>query len=452
VRRLVEAIVQAVLGLHGVAAYLLLGTMVFAETAAFLGLVSPGEVAMLLGGVLAQRGRVSLQVMIAVAAGAAVLGDSAGYWLGRRWGSLLFDRPTLRRRFASQIDRTRGYFRKEGRRAVLVGRWLSVVRSLIPAVAGEAGMPYGRFLAYSLPGAAIWAASFVLLGYAAGASWRLVERLVGPASLIVLLLVAVAVSIRWSARRIADRPDRVLDILERLSRTRMVRWGLERYGAELRWLARRFDPSIAPGLGLTSLLALLGLAAWAAGEIIDGLFSRQHLALIDTPVLRWFAEHRTDPISAVANAISGATGAPWGLAALAAGLVMLALVYGRAGAARSTLGVAGAVGVSFLLGRFLHASVSGISFPSTRLAAIAALTVHVAVLAGPRHGWRVSVRLAAVGAFLASIVALALLVLTQSTLSGLAAGAALGIAWAALLEAQARLPAWRADSQKAPAT
>jgi membrane protein DedA with SNARE-associated domain len=451
VRRLVEAIVQAVLGLHGIPAYLLLGAMVFAETAAFLGLVSPGEVAMLLGGVLAQRGRVSLQVMIAVAAGAAALGDSAGYWLGRRWGGLLFDRPTLRRRFASQIDRTRRYFRKEGRRAVLVGRWLSVVRSLIPAVAGEAGMPYGRFLAYSLPGAAIWAASFVLLGYAAGASWRLVERLLGPASLILLLLVAVAVSIRWTARRIADRPEWVLGLFERLSRTRIVRWGLERYGAELRWLARRFDPSIVPGLGLTSLLALLTLAAWVAGEIIDGLIKRDHLAVIDPPVLRWFAEHRTDPISSVASAISEATGAPWGLAALAVGLVLLSLVYGRAGTARTTLGVAGAVGVSFLLGRLLHASVSGISFPSTRLAAIAALTVHAAVLAGPRHGWRVSIRLAAVGALLASIVALALLVVARSTLSGVAAGAALGIAWAALLEAQARLPVWRTDSERAPA-
>lgn len=450
-RRLLEEIVQAALGLHGVAAYLLLGAMVFAETAAFLGLVSPGEVAMLLGGVLAQRGRVSLSTMLVVAAGAAALGDSAGYWLGRRWGSLLFDRPTLRRRFASQIDRTRRYFRRQGRQAVLFGRWLSVVRSLIPAVAGEAGMPYGRFLAYSLPGAAIWSASFVLLGYAAGASWRLVERLVGPASLIVLLLVAVAVAIRWAARRIADRPEWVLGLLERFSRTRIVRWGLERYGAELRWLARRFDPGLAHGLGLTSLLALLALAAWLAGEIIDGLFSREHLAVIDPPVLRWFAEHRTDRISSVADAIVEATGTPWGLAALAVGLLILSLVYGRAGAARATLGVAGALGVSFLLGRLLHASVSGISFPATRLAAIAALTVHAAVLAGPRHGWRASVRLAAVGAFLAFIVALALLVVVGSTLSGVAAGAALGIAWAALLEAQTRLPAWRTDSEEAPA-
>jgi membrane protein DedA with SNARE-associated domain len=173
-------LVDAILGLSGPLAYLVVGGLAFGEAAAFVGLFLPGEVAVLLGGVLASEGQVSLPAMLAVACLAAVAGDSVGYEIGRRYGERIL-RTRLLRRHSAAVERARAYVQAKGGRAVFLGRWTGVLRALVPGLAGISGMPYRRFIVANIAGGVAWASTFVLLGYAAGASFRSVERYAGRA-------------------------------------------------------------------------------------------------------------------------------------------------------------------------------------------------------------------------------------------------------------------------------
>jgi membrane protein DedA with SNARE-associated domain len=189
------------LGHWGYAAVFVASTL---ESAAFLGLLVPGDTIAIFAGFLAFLGILDLPETIVVAAAGAVLGDSIGYELGRHLG-----RPWLNRhgvRFGlgrAALERVDGLFARHGGKTVLLGRFVAVVRSLAPFVAGSSRMPYGRFLAFNAAGAILWALGFVLLGYFLGASWWIAERWVGRVGLVAGLIVAgtAAVLLYRHARR-----------------------------------------------------------------------------------------------------------------------------------------------------------------------------------------------------------------------------------------------------------
>ncbi|MGI8694614.1 MAG: DedA family protein, partial [Geodermatophilaceae bacterium] len=168
------------------------------EAAAFIGLVIPGEAAMLLGGVLAFSGRANLVVMMICAAAGAIVGDSVGYELGRRFGGPLRRSRLGRRIGPKRWDRAEAYVRQHGGRAVFLGRFVGVLPAMVPFVAGASRMPYRTFLPYNALGAVIWAPGFVYLGYLAGHSYRRIEQLAGRASLLLaaglVLIVAVTLA------------------------------------------------------------------------------------------------------------------------------------------------------------------------------------------------------------------------------------------------------------------
>jgi membrane protein DedA with SNARE-associated domain len=201
-------LVEALLGLRGVFAYGLVGLLAFADTAVFVGVFVPGELAVLLGGVLASEGRVSLPVMLAVAILAAVAGDSAGYAVGRRLGPRLIASQLVERWLGDQIRRATAYLRRRGSLAVVLGRWTSVLRAVVPGAAGLARMPYGHFLVANLAGGVPWATAFVLLGYGAGRSYQRAERTAGEASTLLLAAILVLAGLRWWGHRRASRRSR----------------------------------------------------------------------------------------------------------------------------------------------------------------------------------------------------------------------------------------------------
>lgn len=208
-RSAMDQMIETFLELRGIAVYAVVGLLAFGEAAAFIGLFLPGEMAVLLGGVLASQGRVSLPVMIAVAALAAIAGDSAGYEIGRRWGVRLLELP-LMHRHAGAVAEASDYLRRRGGMVIFVGRWTSVLRALVPFVAGMSHMPYGRFLVYNVLGGVAWASAFTTLGFLAGASFRQVESMIGRGSWVLGLLVIAALVGRWGiarsrSRRHADR-------------------------------------------------------------------------------------------------------------------------------------------------------------------------------------------------------------------------------------------------------
>jgi len=197
-----STIIDPLLHLHGVAAYSLVGALAFGEAALFVGFVLPGETAVILGGVLAYRHSVTLTLMAAVVVIAAIVGDSVGYEVGRRYGQRLLKRPIFVRH-QTAIDAGRARLHKYGGRAVFLGRFTAFLRAVMPGLAGTARMPYRRFLPWNAAGGLVWGVGYTVLGYLAGASYKTVEGYAGKLSEVILAVVVLGLLTLaiWRRRR-----------------------------------------------------------------------------------------------------------------------------------------------------------------------------------------------------------------------------------------------------------
>ncbi len=174
--------------------YLLVAGLAFVETGAFVGLLAPGEVAVIAGGVFAGQGNLQLVLLLLLVWAACVCGDSLSFWLGRKLGrgflvehghKVLITEPRLR-----QVE---NFFARRGGITILIGRFIGFVRPLAPFVAGASKMQYSRFLPYDVVGSGLWAATFVLLGYF---SWRNIDKATEIASRGTLALgTTVSISV-----------------------------------------------------------------------------------------------------------------------------------------------------------------------------------------------------------------------------------------------------------------
>jgi membrane protein DedA with SNARE-associated domain len=172
--------------------YVIAGALCFSEAAILVGMVLPGETALLVAGVFCAHHKLNLGVMIIVAVASAVAGDSVGFEFGKKFG------PSLRRsRLGVWVGERRwslvdGFLHKHGGKAVLIGRLTALFRALIPSMAGMSGMRYRTFIVWNVIGGLIWAPGCVLLGYAFSKSLDVVGKTLTWAPLIILALVVVA--------------------------------------------------------------------------------------------------------------------------------------------------------------------------------------------------------------------------------------------------------------------
>ena len=199
------AVAETVLALSGWAALALLFTLPALEAPAFLGLVVPGELALLLGGVLAEQGRIPLAAAVAVGTAGALAGDAAGFWIGRRWGPRLVGSPIGRRVGPARLHRAEALLLRGGGRALFVGRCTAVVRVVLPGLAGMLGLRYRTFALWTGAAAVLWSVVHVLLGYLAGAGWRHVHHLTGRVGLGLAGAVVLALAAAWLLRRRSSR-------------------------------------------------------------------------------------------------------------------------------------------------------------------------------------------------------------------------------------------------------
>lgn len=185
--------------------YLIAALLAFGEAAIMIGLVLPGETALLVAGFGAHQGWISLGPMIAIAVGSAIAGDSVGYQVGRWFGPALKSSRLGQRVGAQRWDTTAEFLNRHGGKAVLLGRFTAVLRALIPGMAGMAGMPYLRtFLPWNVAGGVVWGAGCVLLGYGFSASLATVGNYLtyGPLLIIVAAIaVLVVVKLRRRSRK-----------------------------------------------------------------------------------------------------------------------------------------------------------------------------------------------------------------------------------------------------------
>jgi len=197
---MLSQLLHGLLNLSGPPAYALVALLAGGEAAILLGLVLPGETALLLGGVLASRGHVQLATMLIVAIVAVIVGDSIGYELGRRGSPRLRNSPLGRRVGEARWVRGEQFLTRRGGPAVLLGRWVGVLRALVPCLAGMTRMPYRQFLAWNALGGTLFASTVVLAGYTAGNQYARVAHLLGGAGLL-LLAGPIAVAIIVTAAR-----------------------------------------------------------------------------------------------------------------------------------------------------------------------------------------------------------------------------------------------------------
>ncbi len=197
---------HSLLNVHAWVVLLVVGLLVFAEDALFIGFVVPAELAAILGGVAAKEGNVTLTGLLITVIAAAIIGDTVGYEVGKHFGRRILvwqmfvpHRPRL--------DWALEQLARRGGIAVFMGRWVAFFRAVMPALAGLSAMPYRRFLVFNALGGIAWGSVVVMIGYLAGASYEKVETYLGRGVAVVVAVVVVIALIVWQVLK--HRKERV---------------------------------------------------------------------------------------------------------------------------------------------------------------------------------------------------------------------------------------------------
>jgi membrane protein DedA with SNARE-associated domain len=197
---MLQTVVDTLLAVPPWIALVMIAALVFGEAALFFGFVLPGETAVVYGGVLADAGKVSVLVVLAVVFVAAVVGDSVGFEVGRKLGPRLVRAPVLRRH-PDRIVAAQGYLRQRGGRAVVMGRFTAFLRAVMPGLAGASRMGYRRFLVFNVTGGVIWGTACVLLGYFAAHSISTITHALGVTSAAIAVFIVAGLAWAWHRRR-----------------------------------------------------------------------------------------------------------------------------------------------------------------------------------------------------------------------------------------------------------
>ena len=165
--------------------YLGVFSVVFAESGLFFGFFLPGDSLLVTAGLLAQQGYFNILYFLLLLPIAAILGDSVGYWTGKLAGPKIFtqDRKLLNKR---HLDEAHHFYEKYGGKTIILARFIPIIRTFAPIVAGAAYMDYREFLTYNVVGGILWTMSMVLLGYFLG-------QIIPDSEKYVLLIIAVII-------------------------------------------------------------------------------------------------------------------------------------------------------------------------------------------------------------------------------------------------------------------
>jgi membrane-associated protein len=160
-----DAHLAAFIAEHGAWVYGLLFLIVFCETGLVVTPFLPGDSLLFVVGALAAAGGMDIALVMALLIAAALCGDNVNYWIGRWAGPKVFRREDARWLNRRHLDRTHAFYERHGGKAIIMARFVPIVRTYVPFVAGIGAMPYARFLAFSVAGALLWVVSLCLAGY-----------------------------------------------------------------------------------------------------------------------------------------------------------------------------------------------------------------------------------------------------------------------------------------------
>lgn len=173
------------------AGYIGIGAIVFTESGLLIGVILPGDSLLFTAGFLASQNYLGIIPLVLVSFVCAVLGDNVGFWLGRRFGRSVFSRKDSLLLDPSHIARAEAFYASHGPFTIMLARFMPVIRTIAPVLAGVGNMHWPTFMRYNLLGGLVWGAGLPLAGYFLGSTIPGIDRYIVP---IVALIVIVSVA------------------------------------------------------------------------------------------------------------------------------------------------------------------------------------------------------------------------------------------------------------------
>jgi membrane-associated protein len=168
--------------------YLGIAFIIFAESGLFIGVFFPGDSLLFIAGLLSASGILAPIPLAAGVVGAAILGDCAGYWFGERVGENLYHRKDSRFFKQAYLTRTQHFFEIYGARAIMLARFMPVVRTIAPILAGAGSMKYEKFMLYNVIGGFGWGCGMIFLGYFLGSVIPDIDKYILPLTLGIIAI------------------------------------------------------------------------------------------------------------------------------------------------------------------------------------------------------------------------------------------------------------------------
>ena len=195
-----DAHLAAFVAQHGAWVYALLFAIVFCETGLVVTPFLPGDSLLFVVGALAAAGGMDITTVMTVLVAAALTGDNVNYWIGRWAGPKVFRAEESRWFSRKYLERTHAFYERHGGKAIIIARFLPIVRTYVPFVAGIGTMSYARFLGFSVAGATLWVVSLCLAGYWFG-NIPLVKNNLGVVIVIIVALSLTPIALGFRRRR-----------------------------------------------------------------------------------------------------------------------------------------------------------------------------------------------------------------------------------------------------------
>jgi membrane-associated protein len=177
--------------------------IIFVETGLFVGFFLPGDSLLVTAGVVAADKASGLQLvwLLPLVTLCAIAGDQVGYWIGRTMGERLYQREDSRFFKKSHLRRAHEFYEKYGSRTIILARFMPIVRTFCPPVAGAAEMSYARYLMFDIAGGFLWVWSMILLGYTLGSTVPNIDKRIHYVIAVVIFLSLLpAIYSAWKAR------------------------------------------------------------------------------------------------------------------------------------------------------------------------------------------------------------------------------------------------------------
>jgi membrane-associated protein len=188
--------------------YVALATIVFTETGLLIGFFLPGDSLLITAGLVAAAGGLDIWWLNALLSVAAIAGDSVGYAIGYRTGPRIFTREDSRWFNRNHLVRTRDFYERHGGKTIVLARFIPILRTFAPVVAGVGQMEYRRFVAYNVLGGVGWVASMTWAGYLLGQTIPDIGRHIHVVIAVVVVLSVIPIALEWWKAR-ARRRDAV---------------------------------------------------------------------------------------------------------------------------------------------------------------------------------------------------------------------------------------------------